>query len=113
MAQYKIGFNLGTKTVLIQTAAGALPGGYNNIGTFEHADSEVSPPGLEHDVNHVIWHHVREALYHTSSKTGQLVPGTLQFPDNITDMAGIKLTAAAGVDLPIPQVDVEENQPDE
>ena len=65
---------------------------FKNIGTFEHADVEAALKDLEFDVNHVLWHHVREALYHTNSKTGVAVPGTLQFPDNITDMAGVTLT---------------------
>lgn len=92
MATYQIAYkHAAPKVVLIQADNAALPVGYNDIGSFTHDDTEVSPPGLEHDVNHVVWHHVREALYHTSSKTGQLVPGALQFPDNITDMAGITL----------------------
>lgn len=97
MAQYQIAFHLPTKAVVIQTQGAALPaaiGGvtFKNIGTFEHADVEAALKDLEFDVNHVLWHHVREALYHTNSKTGVAVPGTLQFPDNITDMAGVTLT---------------------
>lgn len=91
MATYQIAFNLSTKVVLIQADGAALPSGFKDIGSFTHDEDEVTPPGLEHDINHVVWHHVREALYHTSSVTGDLIASPMQFPDNITDMAGVKL----------------------
>ena len=99
MATYQIAFHLPTKAVVIQVQGDALPaaiGGveFTNIGTFEHADVEHDIKDLEFDVNHVLWHHVREALYHTNSKTSVATPGTLQFPSNITDMAGIHITVA-------------------
>ncbi len=100
MAAYQIAFHLPTMAAVIQTSGAALPaavGGvtFKNIGTFEHADVEPALKDLEFDVNHVFFQHVRDALYHVNSKTGVAVPGTLQFPDNITDMAG--LTISVGV----------------
>lgn len=103
MAQYRLAFNKATKVVLVQLAATAIPAGSNAIGTFEHADVEPAIKDLEFDTNHVIFQHVRDALYHVSAKTGLSVPGTLQFPDNITDMAGIKILAGANVNLPLPK----------
>lgn len=89
MAKYQIAYHLATKTVTVQNLGDGLPAGANKIGEFEHADVETSLKDLEFDVNHVLFHHVRDALYHTNSRTGLAVPDALQFPDNITDMAGI------------------------
>lgn len=101
MANYQIAFHLRTKHAVIQAAGDAVPpaeGGtnYNIIGTFEHADVEPAIKDLEYDVNHVFFQHVRDALYHVSSITGLAVPNTLQFPDNITDMAGLTISTDVG-----------------
>lgn len=105
MADYQIAFHLRTKHAVIQAAGDAVPapvGGtnYNIIGTFEHADVESDIKDLEFDVNHVFHQHVRDALYHVNASTGLAVPGTLQFPNNITDMAGLVITTdVAGIEL--------------
>lgn len=105
MAQYQIAFHLRNKHAVIQAQGDAVPpaeGGsnYNVIGTFEHADVEAAIKDLEFDVNHVFFQHVRDALYHVNASTGLAVPGTLQFPNNITDMAGLVITTdVAGVEL--------------
>lgn len=105
MAQYQIAFHLRTLHAVIQAAGDAVPpveGGtaYNIIGTFEHADVEAAIKDLEFDVNHVFFQHVRDALYHTNSRTGLAVPNTLQFPENITDMAAVTITTdVAGIEL--------------
>jgi hypothetical protein len=109
MANYRIAYNHATKVALVQLAATAIPAGSNAIGTFEHADVEPAVKDLEFDVNHVIFQHVRDALYHVSAKTGLAVPGTLQFPENITDMAGIKVMA--NIVLPDVNVQVVQNAP--
>lgn len=90
MAQYQIAFNLLTKVASIHALADALPDGSNKIGEFHHEDDTLDVLGKH---GHVVWHHVRDALYHTSSKTGLPVPASLQFPDNITDMAGVTLVS--------------------
>lgn len=102
MAKYRIAFNLATKVALVQNEATAIPAGSKAIGTFEHADVEPAIKDLEFDTNHVIFQHVRDALYHTGSKTGEAIAGS-PFPDNITDMAGIKILKGPGVTLPLPQ----------
>jgi len=89
MANYQIAFNNTTKVVTIQAKGDLLPAGSNKIGEFVHADVEPAIADLEFDVNHVFFQHVRDALYHVNASTGLAVPGTLQFPNNITDMAGI------------------------
>ena len=105
MPDYQIAFHLRTKHAVIQADGDAVPapvGGtnYNIIGTFEHADVEAAVQDLEFDVNHVFHQHVRDALYHVNATTGLAVPGTLQFPNNITDMAGLTITTdVSGIEL--------------
>ena len=55
------------------------------IGSFDH-DPLVDPLG--HVSNHMLYHHVRELLYKRSEKDPSL---PAMFPNNITDMASIKL----------------------
>ncbi len=94
MATYQIAYHKNTKKAVIQFNGDALPaaeGGqaYINIGTFVHADVEAAVNDLEFDVNHVLFHHVRDALYKRSAANAS---NTAMFPDNITDMAGITIT---------------------
>jgi len=98
MAEYQIAYNNTTKVVTVQSNGDALPAGSNKIGTFKHdelADPLGNNPLIPGDgqlaESHVIWHHVRDALYHTRASDGVAVPGELLFPDNITDMGGITL----------------------
>ena len=99
MANYRIAFNKNTKIALVQLAATAIPSGSVAVGTFEHAAVENSINDLEFDHNHVIFQHVRDALY----KRSRVDPTqTAKFPNNITDMAGIQIKLAAGVSLKHP-----------
>lgn len=90
MAEYQIAFNLATFVATVQTLGDALPAGSKKIGEFEHADVETSLNDLEFDVNHVLTHHVRDALYHTSAVDGERKVN-LVFPNNITDLAKLKI----------------------
>lgn len=86
MSDYQIAFNNTSKTVTIQPLNDALPVGSINIGTFQHDDEDDL---LGSDVSHVLYHHVRDALYKRSREN----PAVAGFwPDNITDMAGITIT---------------------
>lgn len=87
MATYRADYAPTTKTVMVTGPGGSSPGGLYTqaIGTFEH-DSEtdlVSP----HAESHAIIHHVRDLLY--KRKPDGTSGGV--FPNNITDLAGIKL----------------------
>lgn len=83
MAQYQIAYNSTTKTATVQPLNDALPEDSINIGQFEHA-GESDPLGP--DFNHVLFHHVREALYKRSAANPS---NTAMFPDNITDLQNI------------------------
>lgn len=77
----RAGFNNTTKVVNVDLNGVALPGGSTAIGTFEH-------PDITYPDSVVIYHAVRELLY----KRKQSNPAQAgSFPDNITDMAGIKI----------------------
>lgn len=65
MANYQIVWKLSTHSAVIQTQGDAVPAGYIKIDEFVHADTEAAITDLEFDVNHVLFHHVRDALYLT------------------------------------------------
>jgi len=93
MPTYQIAYHKNTKKAVIQLSGDQLPateGGqaYINIGTFVHADTEAAVADLEHDVNHVFYQHVRDALYKRSAANAS---NTAMFPNNITDMASITI----------------------
>jgi hypothetical protein len=70
MAKYQITWKAVTHEVIVQPTATALPTGFTKIGEFDHDDAaDVLGP----DVNHVIWHHVRDALYYQGQLDMQVV----------------------------------------
>lgn len=80
MSDYQIAYNATTRTATVQVLNDALPVGSINIGTFEH--DEASDP-LGETLNHVLFHHVRDALYKRSAVNPA---NPAMFPYNITDM---------------------------
>lgn len=80
MSDYQIAYNATTRTATVQALNDALPVGSVNVDTFKHAE-ENDP--LDSDLNHVLFHHVRDALY----KRSRANPANAGFwPNNITDM---------------------------
>lgn len=76
MAQYQVAWNVNTRIATVQFAGDALPVGSTNIGTFEHTTG--TEPGneiekYEFGPNHVLWHHVRDALYKVGHQDMQRV----------------------------------------
>ncbi|QDH84621.1 hypothetical protein Axy22_017 [Achromobacter phage vB_AxyP_19-32_Axy22] len=71
----------------------ALESGYTKIGTFDHPTEgdDIDPLGPAE--NHVIYHHVQEALYHV--KAGVTPPVAGFWPDNITDMQSVSIAYQA------------------
>lgn len=68
---YRINWHAATRRILLESNANAAPaaigGAYTNLGTIEHgpdADDDAGLPGMqEFPENHVIFHHVQDALY--------------------------------------------------
>jgi len=56
---YQVAFNPTTKVAKVQTKGDAAGAGFSVIGEFAHGD----PDPLGHTHNHVMYHHVRDALY--------------------------------------------------
>lgn len=102
MARYQIAYHKNTKHAVVQLYGDGLPaneGGqaYINIGDFYHQSAQDdlgdNPASSEiGDENHVFYHHVRDALYKRSAANAS---NTAKFPENITDMASIKITIDA------------------
>ncbi len=91
MANYQIALHLANKIVTVQNKGDALPTGAKKIGEFEHADVENNINDLDFDVNHVFYHHVQDALYHTSNVTGERVTNGMAHPNNIIDLADYQI----------------------
>lgn len=107
--KYSISLNttaLPKKLVIVQPDSVAIPADYHKIGTFDHGDNNSTDTP---DGSHVIWHHVRDALYFTKSTAP--APGVAFWPENITDMQSVVITfkkpvGVAGVVLTPPTVSV-------
>jgi len=61
MAAFEIGWNAATRVAEIVAAGSPMPVGSVKIGAFEHGNDLTDP--LKTHENHVLWHHVRDALY--------------------------------------------------
>lgn len=59
MATYDVNLRLEGWIVHIHPTGTALAPDFVNIGQYEHPEDDVLGP----EVNHVIWHHVRDLLY--------------------------------------------------
>lgn len=89
MTTYRVDYHPTNKIAMISLGAGSAPGGYTAIGTFDHNESD-DPISPDPD-SHVFFHHVRDLLYkHKPDGTANGV-----FPNNITDMAGVKIQRRA------------------
>ncbi|QDH84107.1 structural protein with Ig domain [Achromobacter phage vB_AxyP_19-32_Axy12] len=71
----------------------ALESGYTKIGTFDHPSTEDDIDPLGPAENHVIYHHVQEALYHVKAGVTPSIAGF--WPDNITDMQSVSISYTA------------------
>ena len=68
---YRINWHAATRRVLLESgtnsAPGAIGGAYTNLGTFEHNNENEESTGLNGMQgladNHVLYHHVQDALY--------------------------------------------------
>lgn len=77
MSQHQVSWNPLTHTATVQAQGAEAASGSTIIGTFEH-DAVPDPLGAE--VNHVVYHHVRDLLY----------------PKGVLDMQRVTIVEAAG-----------------
>ena len=64
--KYQIAWHPATRIATVQTLGDALPAGAANIGVFNHDGADEATDGLGIAENHVLYHHVRDALYKQS-----------------------------------------------
>lgn len=88
MSKYQVAWNAATHVALVQDADDTIPVGTVNIGEYEHTSVLDE---LEFDVNHVLWHHVRDLLY----KIGKLDMQKVSIEvDSSIDVTGVNLLPA-------------------
>lgn len=84
MATLKASINQASREVRVQKSTAATPSGFTAIGTFDHPDP-VYPDSL------VIFHGVRDLLYHRSDRNPAQ---PAKFPFNITDVEKYRITTS-------------------
>lgn len=92
--KHYMSYNPTTKTVFVLDVD-TLPAGAVSLGDFDHpAEEDI----LGYSGNHVLYHHVKEALYHRKPDGSEGF-----WPDNITDMSRLTITTTTE---PVVQVTV-------
>ena len=102
---YRINWHAATRRVLLESNANAAPaaigGAYTNLGTFEHDNEAEKSTGLNGMQgladNHVLFHHVQDALYKQGVQDMQSVKIYVDRPRSISIGSGT-LTVAVGTD---------------
>ena len=102
---YRINWHPSTRRVLLESNANAAPaaigGAYANLGTFEHDNEDEESTGLNGMQgladNHVLYHHVQDALYKQSIQDMQSVKIYVDRPRSISIGIGT-LNVAVGAD---------------
>lgn len=89
MVTLNVSYNPTTKVVNVNPATG-VSAGFTAIGSFQHPDATYPD-------SYVIYHGVRELLYHVSPANPPVL--NAKFPNNVTDMAGIKINQIAAIVL--------------
>lgn len=105
---YRINWKLATREVRLESAANAAPAllaGYTDLGSFKHGpgktdDTQAQLPGMQvYPENHVLYHHVQEALYHVGVQDMQTVEILLDGVRSLTIGSG-NLNVAVGATSP-------------
>ena len=103
---YRINWHAATRRVLLESNANAAPAaiggaGMTNLGTFEHDVPGVDDAGLpgmqQLPKNHVLFHHVQDALYKQGVQDMQSVKIYVDRPRSISIGTGT-LNVAVGAD---------------
>ena len=103
---YRINWHAATRRVLLESNASAAPAaiggeGMTNLGTFEHDNEAEESTGLNGMQgladNHVVYHHVQDALYKQGIQDMQSVKIYIDRPRSISIGTGT-LNVAVGAD---------------
>lgn len=103
---YRINWHAATRRVLLESNADAAPAaiggeGMTNLGTFEHDNEAEESTGLNGMQgladNHVLFHHVQDALYKQGVQDMQSIKIYVDHPRSISIGSGA-LTVAVGED---------------
>jgi hypothetical protein len=66
MSTYKVHWKASTREVRVLPTATATPGGFTNLGTFDHIKNDGTVDAQDElgwSNNHAFYHHVRDKLY--------------------------------------------------
>lgn len=102
MASYQIAYNTTTKVATVQSLGDILPGGSTNIGKFDHDDDEDDVLGI--DESHVLYHHVRDALYHIVPSEQNMQSVTINVDTTYTPLVSMVI-APATVELAVAETE--------
>ena len=89
---YRMNWHAATRRVLVESREGSAPAaiggsGMTNLGTFEHDHEDKDDAGLpgmqQFPDNHVVFHHVQEALYKQGVQDTQSIKILLDAPRSI------------------------------
>ena len=106
---YRINWHPSTRRVLLESNANAAPtaigGAYTNLGTFEHDNKNEKSTGLNGMQgladNHVLYHHVQDALYKRSIQDMQSVKIYVDRPRAISIGTGTLNVAVGANSAPL------------
>lgn len=73
MSVQNIFYKASTLDVIVQHTGDAAPAGYTNIGNFDHTLDVEDDTAYETPTNHVLYHHVQEALYKVGQQNMQII----------------------------------------
>ena len=106
---YRINWHAATRRVLLgsgaNSAPGAIGGAYTNLGTFEHNNEDEESTGLNGMQgladNHVLYHHVQDALYKQGVQDMQNVKIYVDRPRSISIGTGTLNVAVGANSAPL------------
>lgn len=87
--ELQVAYNSSTGSAVIQEVGEAVPADHTNVGTFEHPDTTDE---LGSHTNHVVFHHVRDLLYHAGEYNMQRVAITSEVTLPIQMVMGVMAT---------------------
>lgn len=107
---YRINYHAASKLIRLESGSGSAPaaisgGGYTSLGTFRHDNDAEASTGLNGMQgladNHVLYHHVQDALYKQGVQDMQSVKIYVDRPRSISIGAGTLNVAVGANSAPL------------